>query len=300
MLIQEIQTRLTGVFAPISTPFAANEDVDYDALRFNLARYAESGILGYLALGSNGENRSLSEDERLRVLDVVVRRKGSGQVVLAGAAYDGERDAERFLAAAADLGADFGLVLSPGYFRAQMTDEVLYRYFTSLADGARMPLLLYNAPGFCGISLSPVLVGRLAAHPNIVGMKDSASSGIEGFLPLQGPSFQVLAGSANFLFRAMLGGSPGGTVSLANSFPQLALQLFGYGRARDEVNGLPLQDRISRINAAISGAHGVAGVKAAMTLAGFRGGIPRRPLLPLEPAQVRELKAVLTAEGLLP
>jgi 4-hydroxy-2-oxoglutarate aldolase len=300
MLTQEIQTKLAGVFAPISTPFAPNEDVDHDALRFNLARYAESAILGYLALGSNGENRSLTEDERLRVLDDVVRHKAPGQVVLAGAAYDGEREAERFLAAAADLGADFGLVLSPGYFRAQMTDEVLYRYFASLADGGRIPLLLYNAPSFCGVTLAPALVGRLAAHPNIVGMKDSASSGIERFLAFQGPSFQVLAGSANFLLRAMLGGSPGGTVSLANSFPQLALQLFDCGLARDEANGVPLQDRINRINGAISGAHGVAGVKAAMTLAGFRGGIPRRPLLPLEPAQVQELRAVLSAEGLLP
>ena len=130
-----------------------------DALRFNLARYAESGILGYLALGSNGENRSLAEDEKLLVLDEVVRHKGPGQVVLAGAAYDGQREAERFLAAAADLGADFGLVLSPGYFRAQMTDEVLYRYFSTLADRARIPLLLYNAPGFCGITLSPSLSG---------------------------------------------------------------------------------------------------------------------------------------------
>ena len=240
-------------------------------------------------------------------------------MVLAGAAYDGQREAERFLAAAADLGADFGLVLSPGYFRAQMTDEVLYRYFSSLADVARIPLLLYNAPGFCGVTLSPDLVGRLAAHPNIVGLKDSAASGIEAFLRFQGPSFQVLAGSANFLFRAMMGGSPGGTVSLANSFPELALELFGCGRARDEANGVPLQDRVSRINAAISGvngvplqarvsrinaaisgAHGVAGVKAAMTLAGFRGGIPRRPLLPLEPAQVQALRALLVAEGLLP
>ena len=205
-----------------------------------------------------------------------------------------------FLAAAADLGADFGLVLPPGYFRAQMTDEILYRYFSTLADAAQIPLLLYNAPGFCGVTLSPDLVGRLAAHPNIVGLKDSASSGIEAFLRFQGPSFHVLAGSANFLLRAMMGGSPGGTVSLANSFPELALDLFGYGRARDEANGVPLQDRVSRINAAISGAHGVAGVKAAMTLAGFRGGIPRRPLLPLEPAQVEALRALLEAEGLLP
>ena len=300
MSLRDASSKLAGVFAPISTPFAQNEDVDVDALRFNLGRYADSGLLGYLALGSNGENRSLAEAERLLVLDEVVRHKGRGQVVLAGAAYDGQREAERFLAAAADLGADFGLVLSPGYFRAQMTDEILYRYFSSVADGARIPLLLYNAPGFCGVTLSPELVGRLAAHPNIVGMKDSATSGIENFLPLEGPSFHVLAGSANFLFRAMLGGSPGGTVSLANSFPELALQLFACGRARDEANGVPLQDRVSRINAAISGSYGVAGVKAAMTLAGFRGGIPRRPLLPLEPAKVEALKALLVAEGLLP
>ena len=97
----------------------------------------------------------------------------------------------------------------------------------------------------------------------------------------------------------MLSGSPGGTVSLANSFPQLALELFAYGRARDAANGVPFQDRVSRINAAISGTHGVAGVKAAMTLAGFRGGIPRRPLLPLDPGQVQALKALLSAEGLL-
>jgi 4-hydroxy-2-oxoglutarate aldolase len=290
----EVQVKLAGVFAPICTPFAANEDVDSGALRFNLARYAESGILGYLALGSNGENRSLAEDEKLRVLGDVVRYRGPGQVVLAGAAY------ERFLAAAADLGVDFGLVLSPGYFRAQMTDEVLYRYFSSLADRARIPILLYNAPGFCGVTLTPDLVGRLAEHPNIVGLKDSASSGIEGFLPFQGPSFQVLAGSANFLFRAMMSGAPGGTVSLANSFPRLALELFACGRSRDQANGVSLQDRVTRINAAISGAHGVAGVKAAMTLAGFRGGIPRRPLLPLEPARVRALESLLIAEGLLP
>jgi 4-hydroxy-2-oxoglutarate aldolase len=98
----------------------------------------------------------------------------------------------------------------------------------------------------------------------------------------------------------MMGGSPGGTVSLANSFPALALELFNHGRARDEVNGVPLQERVSRINAAISGTHGVAGVKAAMTLAGFRGGIPRRPLLSLEPVQVQALRALLVAEGLLP
>jgi len=72
-----LRDKLAGVFVPISTPFRDDEDVDYDALRFNLERYAASGVLGYLALGSNGENRSLTEEEKLRVLDTIVRHKGA-------------------------------------------------------------------------------------------------------------------------------------------------------------------------------------------------------------------------------
>lgn len=295
----ELLAKLAGVFVPISTPFREDEEVDYGALEFNLERYAASGVLGYLALGSNGENRSLTEDEKLRVLETIVKHKGRSQVVMAGATYDAQRDTERFLAQAADLGADFGLVLSPGYFRRQMTDDVLFRYFSTLADRAPIPILIYNAPGFCGITVSPALAGRLSAHPNIVGMKDSAASGIEEFLRFESCSFHVLAGSANFLFPAMMNGSVGGTVSLANSFPHLALELFAYGQARDSARGVPCQERVTRINKAISGAYGVAGVKAAMNLAGFRGGIPRRPLLPLTPAQRESLERMLREEGLL-
>ena len=290
---------LAGVFAPICTPFHADEELDLGALRDNLARYALSGIHGYLALGSNGENRSLMEEERLAVLDVVIRHRGPGQVVLAGATYDSQRQAERFLSAAADLGADYGLVLAPGYFRRQMTADVLYGYFSTLADSAPLPILLYNAPGFNGLALEPELVGRLAGHPRIVGMKDSASSGMEAFLVLGRPDFAILAGSANFLLPAMLAGSPGGTVSLANSFPEVALRLYEYGRAADRVDGPPFQDYVTRVNSAISGAYGVPGVKAAMDLAGFAGGLPRRPLLPLSEAQRTELRTTLEREGLL-
>ncbi|MDP2997090.1 MAG: dihydrodipicolinate synthase family protein [Bryobacterales bacterium] len=294
-----LRDKLAGVFVPISTPFRDDEEVDYDALRFNLERYAASGVLGYLALGSNGENRSLTEEEKLRVLDTIVRHKNARQVVMAGATYDAQRDTERFLEQAAGLGADFGLVLSPGYFRKQMTDEVLYRYFSSLAGSSPLPLLLYNAPGFCGVTMSPALVERLAGHANIAGMKDSASSGIENFLQFESDAFHVLAGSANFFFPAMLGGSIGGTISLANSFPKIAIDLFECGRARDEARGVPLQEKVTRVNKAISGAYGVAGVKAAMKLGGFEGGIPRRPLLPLTPEQFESLRQTLAGEGMI-
>jgi 4-hydroxy-2-oxoglutarate aldolase len=295
----EVHKKLAGVFAPISTPFLDSEEVDYDGLRFNMERYAASGILGYLALGSNGENRSLTEDEKLKVLGTVVRHKRPDQVVMAGATYDAQRDTERFLACAAAMGADFGLVLSPGYFKKQMTDDVLYRYFSTLADKSPIPLLIYNAPGFCGVTISPALLGRLASHPNIVGMKDSAPSGIENFLVNESESFHVLPGSANFLFPAMLGGSIGGTASLANSFPDITVALFRCGQARDRERGIPLQARVARINNVIAATYGPVGVKAAMHLAGWKAGIPRRPLLPLTPEQENELRQVLVAEGLI-
>lgn len=294
-----LPAKMAGVFVPISTPFGDDEAVDYDALVFNLARYAPSGVLGYLALGSNGENRSLTEEEKLRVLSTIVDHKGAGQVVMACATYDAQRDTERFLKQAADLGADFGLVLSPGYFRKQMTDEVLFRYFSTLADTSALPLLIYNAPGFCGVTVSPALAGRLAAHPGIVGMKDSATSGIEQFLKFESESFHVLAGSANFLFPAMMNGAVGGTVSLANSFPGIVMELFRYGQARDEALGVPLQARVTRINKMISGPYGPPGVKAAMNLGGLKGGIPRRPLLPLTAAQVEDMRGILIEEGML-
>jgi 4-hydroxy-2-oxoglutarate aldolase len=252
-----------------------------------------------MAIGSNGENKSLSENEKLLVLETVVQHKGRDQVVMAGATYEAQRDTERFVQRAADLGADFAVVLPPSYFRAQMTDEILFRYYSTVADHSPIPVLLYNAPKFCGLALSPELVGRLAAHPNIVGIKDSASSGVEAFVAFSGERFHVLAGSISFLFPAMMAGAVGGTVSLANSFPHIALQLYQYGLARDKEKGADYQAWARQVNKSISGTYGVAGVKVAMDLNGFRGGIPRRPLLPLDEAQRAQLRATLAEAGVL-
>lgn len=290
---------LAGIFAPIGTPFREDEEIDFGALEGNLAFYARSGILGYVTLGSNGENKSLTEDEKLAVLRAVVVGRAPSQLVVAGATYEAQRDTERFLHLAAEAGADFALLLAPSYFRKQMTDDVLFRYFSTTAESSPLPLLVYNAPGFSGLALSPALVGRLAEHPNIVGMKDSAASGIENFLAFERQDFHVLAGSVNFLFPAMMQGSLGGTVSLADAFPAIAQRLYHYGVERDEAVGVPFQEYCRRLNEGISGRYGVPGVKAAMTLAGLQGGLPRRPLLPLADTEVAALRAFLVKEGAL-
>lgn len=299
MNTEDQAARLAGVFAPVVTPFSPDEEVDYGSLTSNIQHYARSGIHGYLVLGSNGENRSLTEDEKLRTLDTVARHRGRDQIVMVGVIYEAQRHAERFLEDAGRLGADFGLVLAPTYFRKQMTDDVLYRYYATLADESPLPLLIYNAPGFTGVAVAPALVGRLSSVPGIVGMKDSGSSGVKEFLQHVSSEFTVLAGSADSLFPAMMQGAAGGTVALANVLPDLAVQLFRFARDRDQERGAALHETVSRLNKAISGRYGVPGVKVAMSLMGLKGGIPRRPLLPLREAEEKELRDLLVQEGLL-
>jgi 4-hydroxy-2-oxoglutarate aldolase len=196
-------------------------------------------------------------------------------------------------------GVDFALVQSPSYFRKQLTDECLYRYFSTLADGVSVPVLLYNCPGFNGMTLSFNLIQRLSEHPNIVGIKDSAPGCDLKVMELDGDDFCVMVGSIGKLRGFMEKGSIGGTVSFAGYCPDLAVQLHKALMAGDAPGSERLNRTLNEANKRIAGQFGVPGVKAAMDLLGFKGGIPRRPLCPLHPDQIDSVKAALVEVGVL-
>ena len=295
-----VKDSLRGVYAPITTPFLPNESVDYDGLGKNMQVYAQSGIAGYLALGSNGENKSLFGDEKLKVLEAIVKGKGKGQRVMAGCIAESTAETIYQAKAAAELGADFITLLPPCYFAKQMTDDVLYRYFTEVAEAVKVPCLVYCAPQFsAGIILSPALITRLAGHPNIAGIKDSSSGNIDGYLAAAPEHFAVLAGSANFFIHALENGATGGIISLANAFPDLAAKLYDAFVKGEKETLAQLNQKVLTLNKAVSGKGGVSAVKRAMDLAGLAGGAPRRPLLPLDQKTLAEMKDVLVSEGMI-
>ncbi|MBN2327782.1 MAG: dihydrodipicolinate synthase family protein [Candidatus Omnitrophica bacterium] len=291
--------KLEGVFLPLATPFHQDMSVDYKALQSNMRVYAASRVKGFLALGSNGENRCLRESEKQKILEVILAYKAAGQVVMAGCIYDSTELSVEFIRFAAKAGADYATLLTPSYFRKQMTHEVLIDYFTACADAAEIPVLLYNAPGFTGVTLAPRTVAELARHPNIAGMKDSAPGGIENFIPLNSPNFCVMAGSANFMYPTLTQGLRGGIVSLGNAVPHKAYELWTFGRAGGSPEGQNLHERMKEANQRISGAYGVPGVKAAMDAAGLAGGWPRHPLRRLESADRKAVRQALMDAQLL-
>lgn len=292
--------KLSGVFVPAITPFA-DDEVLYERLKDNIRKFSNTKIKGYLALGSNGENKSLTIDERLKVLEVFTSNKGN-KIVMAGTGQESTRETISFSKEAVKLGADFVSVLTPSYFAKQIKDELLIDYYTEIAENVSVPILIYNAPGFAGgVKISPKAVSKLAVHPNIVGMKDSSTDGIIGFLSATRgiEDFSVIAGSANFFLTGLMCGATGGILSLANAFPEICCELYDKfidGKIDDAIN---LHFKVFKLNSKVSGSGGVSAVKAAATIAGYHGGEPRRPLKALNPEQVEELRNYFKQEGLI-
>lgn len=295
-----MNNKLKGVFAPITTPFEKDGKVAYEALKANMKKYAASGIHGYLALGSNGENKSLTMSEKEAVLKIIIDNKAPDQIVMSGCIFESTMEAIEFAKKSEELGSDFITVLPPSYFKSQMSDEVLIKFFTDIASSVSTPCLIYNAPQFAGgVNVSVDVIKEVSKHPNIVGMKDSSTGNIDKYLMAVDESFTVMAGSINFFFNSLLMGATGGVLSLANIFPDLAVELYNYEVNLNMEKGIELNKKVLRLNKAISGKNGVAGVKAAMDMAGLYGGNPRLPLLPLKEKDLDILRELITKDGLI-
>jgi len=291
---------LTGVYAPIGTPFS-NEEVAYDQLISNMEKYATSQLSGYLAIGSNGECVSLSEQEKSKVLEIIVENKAPQQKVLAGANAESTKLTVDQCKKVADLGADYASILTPSYFKKKLNDEAMTRYYIDVADGSPIPVVGYNAPGFTSMTISTTTLKAIASHENIIGVKDTSPGMIGSYLrATHGLDFDVFSGTANTLFPAMMMGATGAIVSLANAYPDVCAALYERCLADDLAGARELHLVLGRLNSAVSGSYGVAGVKYASEVAGFYGGDPRLPLLPLKDSDKASIKKAIESIDLRP
>jgi 4-hydroxy-2-oxoglutarate aldolase len=298
--MEQNKKKLSGVFAPVVTPFNSDE-LALDDLRFNLQKLNAYDITGYLALGSNGEFRSLSEKEQVQVLEIFAQEKGN-KVVLVGTGCESTRQTIEKSKLACDMGFDYVSLITPNYFAKHIDGATLKRYYTKVADSIDIPVLLYNVPGFAGgVVIPPQTVADLSRHPNIVGMKDSSPTGPAKFLTRLDPAedFHVLAGSANFIYSSLHLGATGGVLSLANALPESCCDLYRFFEQGKYDEARELSFRLARLNQAVSSSWSVAGVKAAMDITGFKGGQPRHPLKFLSDEIKEQIKQAIIKEGFL-
>ena len=274
--------RFTGIFTPIVTPFRTDDTIDEGALQRNVLRWMQTPLTGLVVLGSNGEAAQLDDEEADRVVDVVRQHVPQGRPLIAGTGRESTKATIAATARAAAAGVDAVLVRTPSFFKSQMTTDVFVRHYSEVADASRIPVLLYNVSMFTGVNLPAEAVARLSAHPNIVGLKESGSDIglISDYISRTPDDFTVLAGSATTLFHALCAGCDGAILALASLLPDTCVHLQALVRENRIDEARALQQRITPLARSVGGTYGVPGLKAALDLIGYSGGVPRPPLPP--------------------
>jgi 4-hydroxy-2-oxoglutarate aldolase len=285
---------LEGIIPPVVTPFEADGRLDLAGFEANIESYAACDFSGILVLGSNGEAACLAEDEKVAIIRAAVA-KAAGRPIYAGTGTDSTRTTVELTKKAADAGASAALVLNPFFFKSHLNGEALRRHYEAVADVSRIPVLIYSMPGATGLPIPPSVVHQLAKHPNIRGMKDSSGdiANLQRILAGLPQGFPLAAGSAPVLYSALGLGASGGVLAVAGCAPEATVAVYRAFKSGDHDRARRLQMALTPLALAVTATYGVAGLKAAVTLSGRRGGVPRPPLAPVSEAEVTEIKRLM-------
>ena len=288
---------LRGIFAPLTTPFAADGAIAPERLRENITRYNRTGLAGYVLNGSTGESVLLRWEEIYRLWETAREAAAPGKIMVAGSGAEATAETIEHTNRAASLGYDFALIRTPHYFKPQMTVDALAEYYLRVADAAGIPVMVYSVPIFTHLTVEAPLIARLAKHQNIIGMKDS-SGDVKGVAEIIGAApreFRTLVGSASTLFESLQLGAVGAILALANAFPELCVEIYEASRAGDSAKAHSLAQKLVSPAKMLGPQYGIPGLKYTLDRLGYYGGPPRPPLLPVTEAAKSEIDAMLAA-----
>jgi 4-hydroxy-2-oxoglutarate aldolase len=165
---------LHGIFPPVTTPFYPDGNVYFKKLESNVERYSRTPVAGIVVLGSTGEAIMLSDQERRDVFKVARDAAAPNKVLIAGTGAESAVETLRLTEYAAELGYDVALIRTPHFYRKQMLPANLLAFYRTVADRSPLPVMIYNVPVFTAYDVPGEIVIELAAHPNIVAIKESS------------------------------------------------------------------------------------------------------------------------------
>lgn len=286
--------KLTGVLPPIATPFQDGK-VALDKLKKNYEKWNQTGLSGFLVIGSNGEAVFLNEKEKMKMMEVSREAIPKSKIMMVGTGMEATQETIQYTNQAAKIGADCALVVTPCYFKGSMKSQVLYEHFIAVAESSKIGILLYNVPQFTGVNMEPELVAKLSEHPNIIGIKDSSGNigQLSEIVHLSQKGFAVFVGSAPVFFPALCVGAVGGILAVAQVAPQACVNILNLFKKGKMDEARTLQSRLTPLAKGVTTKYGIGGLKMALDLAGYFGGNPRLPLRRPGKQVEEELKQLL-------
>jgi 4-hydroxy-2-oxoglutarate aldolase len=287
----------SGVFPALTTPFEDDGSVSLADLKHNIHKYNATDLAGYVVLGSTGESVLLKPAEMDGILVTVKEAAAKGKKLVAGTGAESTAETIERTKRAAELGYHAALVKTPHYYKPSYKPEVLVAHYRRVADESPIPVLLYSVPQFTGVALESPETILLAEHSNIIGIKESSGNvqRIAEMIAGTPPAFQVLVGSAPTVYPSLVIGARGAILALASALPEKCVALFELARQGHHEKARELQSVLVRASKRIVSEAGIAGLKHVMDQRGYRGGLPRLPLLPLQHEQKKRLNEFVTS-----
>lgn len=239
---------LKGVYPAMVTPLTPDEQVDKAAYR-RVVRYClDGGVHGVVVLGTTGEFPAMTDAMRHDAIETALDEVKGSVPVLIGCGDTSTKKTLAQIKAAAAVKADAVLVAMPYYF--PLDQAAVARHFQAVAEASALPVVVYNFPQMTKTAIAPDTLEKLAAHPNIIGVKDSAGDfvAMQRYLDLTaGHAFAVMSGNPALGLAAYLHGAKGGIYAGCSMVPKLCADVYNAFSRGDLPAALDLQKRASLI-----------------------------------------------------
>lgn len=290
---------IIGSLVALVTPMQDDGQVDWLALTQLVEWHVAAGTHGIVAVGTTGESPTLAVDEHLAVVRTVVEVAAGRLAVIAGTGANSTREAIELTAAAAQIGVDAALLVTPYYNKP--TQEGLYQHYKAIAEAVPLPQILYNVPGRTGVDMQNATVARLLGVPNIVGIKDATGNVARGIelIGLLGDQMAVYSGDDATAIELILNGAKGNISVTANVMPDLMAQACEAALARDVDRAYALNNQLAELNQVLFIESNPIPVKWALAEMGRIGLGIRLPLTVLSEFAQPRVRAALQASGVI-
>jgi 4-hydroxy-tetrahydrodipicolinate synthase len=282
-----------GVIPPIITPLDENENVDEEGFRALLRHCVDHGLQGMFVAGTNGETMALTQEQRDRAIKIAIDELGTRIPVMAGVMDSSTRRVIENIKRLEQMGGTCAVVTSIFYARHTSQDETL-RHFEKIARETAIDLILYNIPPFTGIKLTADLMIKVGRIDKVAGIKDSSGDFAEFQKVLRvfagNPAFSVLQGATANAAASFLQGADGYVPSIAPLFPELFVQLYEAGSAKDYKRAMELNALVAETSEILAmSKNATASNKFALSLLGFTN---KRVIWPQDMTAPDEEKAI--------
>jgi 4-hydroxy-tetrahydrodipicolinate synthase len=281
-----------GVITALVTPFR-DDAVDEEALRRLVDDQIRAGIDGFVPVGTTGESPTVTVEEHIRIIKIVVEETRKRVPVIAGTGANSTREAIELTREARAVGADGTLQVTPYYNRP--TQDGLFRHFKAVAEAVPLPMVVYNVPTRTACDLLPDTVARLCEIPQVVGIKEATGSAQRAaqIISRVGDRLVVLSGDDATAFPLYTLGAQGCISVVSNVAPADMAAMWDAAAAGEWKKARVLHYRLFALHEGLFIEANPIPVKAALAMMGKISEEIRPPLYPLAGANREKVRKIL-------